>query len=272
MKKNRFFGPHDYEQGQGSRMNRIRYLLIVFLFFSSSATAIIIRHDRNDQSCLDLAVKLGVAHSVIRYNKTDLAGTLIAPQWVLSAAHVAETLTSDHELLFGGRKLGIDKVIIHPRWLENGRPEDIALIRLKEPLADARPMRIYSGRDEEGMLIYVAGSGDYGTGLTGPAGNDGRLRAGSNRVDEASEDYLAWGFDDPRADPEEPTDMEAISGPGDSSGPAFIERNGEYFIVGISSAQSTKVTGGKEGLYGVAEYYTRVSSYADWIEKEIERQ
>lgn len=253
-------------------MKKIYYLLIIMLLFSSSAAAIIIRHDKDDQAYLDLAMELGVADSVLRYNKTDIAGTLITPQWVLSAAHVAETLKPDHELLFGDRKLGIDKVVIHPDWLENGRPEDIALIRLKTPVADAIPMRIYSGRDEQGMLIYVAGNGAYGTGLTGPAGNDGRFRAGNNRVDQVSEDYLAWGFDDPRNDPEEPTGMEAISGPGDSSGPAFIERNGEYFVVGISSGQSTKATDGKEGLYGVAEYYTRVSSYVDWIEKEIEGQ
>lgn len=251
-------------------MKRIAFFLWVgLLVVANSANAIIIRHDRDDQAYLDLAKELGIAKRIVRYNQTDVAGTLVAPQWILSAAHVAETLKPDHKLLYGDRQLAIEKVIIHPGWLENGRPEDIALIKLQEPVLNVTPMRVYTGRDEMEMIVFVAGNGDFGTGLTGPSGNPGAFRAGTNRVDLVTEDYLAWGFDDPGKDPDEPTEMEAISGPGDSGGPAFIERNGEYFIVGISSGQSTKATGGKEGLYGVAEYYTRVSSHADWIASEM---
>ena len=42
-------------------------------------------------------------------------------------------------------------------------------------------------------------------------------------------------------------------------------------LVGVSSGQSTRATGGREGRYGVTEYYVRVSSYLDWIEQTIEK-
>ena len=108
-----------------------------------------------------------------------------------------------------------------------------------------------------------------GTGLTGPEGNDGRFRAATNRVDEATDAYLVWEFEDPRKRPEKTTRLEGISGPGDSSGPAFIQVDGEYLIAGISSGQSTSATGGREGLYGVTEYYTRVSAYLEWIDTAL---
>ena len=34
----------------------------------------------------------------------------------------------------------------------------------------------------------------------------------------------------------------------------------------MSSGQDTRATEGREGLYGVTEFYTRVSSYLDWID------
>ena len=63
--------------------------------------------------------------------------------------------------------------------------------------------------------------------------------------------------------------MEGISGPGDSGGPAFIFVAGKGYLAGISSGQSTRATKGKEGVYGVREYYVRVSSYVNWISTTI---
>jgi secreted trypsin-like serine protease len=85
----------------------------------------------------------------------------------------------------------------------------------------------------------------------------------------ATTDYLVWGFENPGSEPDAVTRLEGISGPGDSGGPALINVAGEYLIVGISSGQSTGATNGLEGRYGVTEYYTRVSTYADWIADTI---
>lgn len=148
-------------------------ILCTFDFYSIDNDVIIIRHDVKEEAFIKFAEELPVTEAIVKYNSTDLAGTLISDQWVLSAAHVAETIKDGHKLI-----------------------------------------------------------------------------------------------DSPESD--KVTKLEGISGPGDSSGPAFIQMGETYALAGISSAQSTRATGGVEGLYGVTEYYTRVSSYVDWIEGTID--
>ena len=66
-------------------------------------------------------------------------------------------------------------------------------------------------------------------------------------------------------------DLEGVSGPGDSGGPAFIEKDGILYVAGVISTQTFKGIGEREGLYGILDYYTRVSSYLDWIELLIQK-
>ena len=245
----------------------IVYLILVIV--SVKFGVIITRHDKADEEYIELAKRLPVTSAVIKYNSTDVAGTLITQQWILSAAHVAEYIKEDQKLVWGEDSLIVEKVVLHPGWLENGRPEDIALVKLKTPVADSTPVKIYRDRDEKGREVFIVGNGDYGTGISGPAGNDGKFRAGTNIIDRVTDDYLIWEFEDPREKPDKVTLLEGISGPGDSSGPAFIKNDSTYYLAGISSGQSTDATGGKEGLYGVTEYYTRVSTYVNWIEQTI---
>lgn len=61
--------------------------------------------------------------------------------------------------------------------------------------------------------------------------------------------------------------LEGISGPGDSGGPAFLEIDGVIFLAGVSSWQDNRAQGGRQGVYGVLEYYARVSSYVGWIDE-----
>jgi len=237
----------------------------------TSYNRIIIRHDVAEEEYIVFAKELPVTSAIVKYNSTDLAGTLISPQWVLSAAHVAETIKDDHKLIIAGDSVGIEKIIIHSGWEENGRP-DIALLKLVKKVEGVDPVKLYKKDDEIGKEVIIAGIGDFGTGLTGPDRRDGKMRAATNLVNGSTADsqYLYWEFDSPESD--RVTKLEGISGPGDSSGPAFLKINNMYYIVGISSAQSTQATTGQEGLYHVTEYYTRVSSFAEWIEKTISEQ
>ena len=248
-------------------MLRASFLIAFALLIQRS---IVTRHDVPDQKFVEFADSLAVTAAVIKYNATDLAGTLIAPNWVLSAAHVAETLEpGDRLLTVQGDSVVVKSVAIHPGWLENGRPEDIALIELADTVSGLPVVAVYAGSDEVGRIVVIIGNGDHGTGLTGPNAHDGRMRAATNRVDSATDDYLVWGFEKPGSEPGAVTRLEGISGPGDSGGPALLYVAGEYRIVGISSGQSTSATNGLEGRYGVTEYYTRVSTYADWIAQTI---
>jgi secreted trypsin-like serine protease len=61
------------------------------------------------------------------------------------------------------------------------------------------------------------------------------------------------------------TQYEGVGGPGDSGGPALLQDGGKTWLVGISSASMN----GRPGQYGVTDVYTRVSSYAQWIDRVI---
>ncbi|MGH1365233.1 MAG: S1 family peptidase [Calditrichia bacterium] len=232
------------------------------------AKPIIARHDASDAKLLQLAKNLPESNALFMINKTDLAGTLIAPEWILSAAHVATNLNIGDSLINRGSKFKIAQIVIHPEWQEN-ESRDIALIKLAEAVKNCLPVSIYEERDELAKEVFLVGNGDIGTGKSGPVKNDGKIRAATNTVDEVSENWLKWSFNNPETDSSQVSRYEGISGPGDSSGPAFILIGDQAFIAGISSAQSTRATGGKEGVYGVREYYTRVSSYFDWINMAI---
>lgn len=249
-----------------------RFKLFISTFFVSTMVySIIIRHDKPDKDFLEFAREIKSTTAILYLNKTDVAGTLIYPTWVLTAAHVAADITTSDSLILGNNKFKVRNIFLHSGWQDDG-PQDIALIQLEKAVKDINPVKIYKKKNELGKSIIVAGIGDYGTGQTGPLINDGRLRAATNKIDEVSENWLKWKFDNPETGSLNLTEYEGISGPGDSGGPAFIIENDTTYVAGISSGQSTRSTGGKEGIYGVVEYYTRVSSYQTWITEIVKRR
>jgi hypothetical protein len=183
---------------------------------------------------------------------------------VATAAHVALDVPPRHEVRIGGRKYRVTGKFLHPDYVRSRH--DIALLRLNRPVTNAQPVALYRERDEVGRIVTLVGGGESGTGLTGPRLNDGIVRAALNRVDEVNKAWIIFRFDPP----ETALDMEGISGPGDSGGPAFIRKDGVLFLAGISAIQSFPRPGDREGRYGVLEYYSRVSSYAGWIDGILE--
>ena len=185
------------------------------------------------------------------------AGTLVAPEWVLTAAHVVQLIELPHEVLVEGQRVAIREVVAYPGGAV-GR-DDIALVRLARAVTGVTPVRLDEGAAKEGMDILVAGHGFAGDGLRGPADRDRRFRAAMNRIDRVLPKWLVFRFDAPPGGRE----LEGISGPGDSGGPALIDVGGKPVIAGVSSGQNDYGKG--EGRYGADEYYVRVSAYAEWI-------
>jgi secreted trypsin-like serine protease len=247
-------------------------LISTALAFPNPGAAIVMRHDRDEESYLALGAKYPATVTVHRAadgpNGPGDQGTLIDSRWVLTAAHVATEIGPRGLVKIRGEIHHIERVVRHPDWHSNADVKaDIALFRLAEPVTGVVPARLYTGSDEQGMAVTFVGRGGTGTGLTGPVREDGRTRAATNRVERAEGAVLRFRFDEP-GDPDI-TDLEGISGPGDSGGPAYIERGGTLYVIGVSSAQNARPAGGARGHYKVLEFYVRVSHYADWIRDTI---
>jgi hypothetical protein len=244
----------------------VQVLIIVtciFLITASLANAIIIRHDKKDALYIALGKKYKL---LIQMDRIEGQGTLIAPNWVLTAAHVAEQMRKGRAVSFGGRKYTIIKRFLHPKW--RGTRHDIALLKLGSSISQIKHVRLYRKKDEEGKVITFLGNGTFGTGTTGPKQKDGKIRGARNRIEKVNSAWLMFLFDKP----ETALDLEGATGKGDSGGPALIEENGILYIAGVSSTQSFNKDGLREGIYGVKEYFTRVSSYVDWIDSVIEKK
>lgn len=240
-------------------------VVLVMFLVCTDARAIIRRHDREDARYLELAA----THTAV----TRLGGgtaTLVAPRWLMTAGHVAANLSPFHKAVrFNGRAYAIEGVVVHPKSRVRPRPKsvDLALIKLAEPVQGVAPVSIHDEDVEKGQVVLFVGPGMYGDGLSGPQGDDGKMRAASNTVADVLENYITFKFDAPP----DGTELEGISGPGDSGGPALVEARGRTYIIGVSSANDDAGAAGP-CRYRSTEYYARVSTTLEWIRTTMESE
>ncbi len=239
---------------------RLTFDLLLALGVLSSPGSVVIRDDRADADALRLAQPFDAAGRVL----ADGGCTLIAPTWVVTAAHVAAGIRPGSLIQVGPRTYSVKRTVIHPEGTapEGMPPEvDMALVELAEPVQDIAPAVLYRGSDELGKTLFIVGYGDYGTPSAGLRHTDGRRRAVTNIVDDAGPRRIFMRFDAPPGG----TQYEGVGGPGDSGGPALLQEGGKIWLVGVSSASMN----GRPGQYGVTDVYTRVSSYVQWIDQII---
>lgn len=235
---------------------------------------LVVRHDQPDSAFLALAESRPWPVGQIRARDATgvvvAEGTLIGSRLVITAAHVVDENVSSVVFRFGSREIRVEAVRFHPEW--NGSFEDlndIALVRLSQPVVGVEPAALCPGI-RVGDDIVLVGRGMSGTGLTGPLVDDGRLRAATNRITEVGDLHLAFVFDAPGSPAV--TELEGVSGPGDSGGPAFVLGDDGFCLAGVSSAQDSEPTGGRDGRYGVVEYYTSIPAFVDWIREHMREQ
>ena len=262
-----------------------------------AARAGMIRDDRDPQAYVNLATDPAYASAgqfqVSAYGtQFGGSGTLVAEGWVLTAAHLFDA-ASGASFTVGGRTYAASKWVVHPKWNGNYRKgNDLALVKLTEPVTEVRPARVYAGAREFGATATFVGYGQTGTGAGAPAGFDGLERAGQNVIDgmpgprektyqtrlTRKSRVFVVDFDDPRDPGRSATgsahalDLEYLISLGDSGGGAFADLgdgNGPVLVGVHSFGEFTD--GADDSSYGDVTGHVRVSRSADWIRSVLRR-
>ena len=262
--------------------------LLAGLAVSPAASAIVIRHDVEDAKYRIPASEFPALVDM----PGEGHGVLIAPQWVVTAAHAITWQSEIKQVTLNGVPRDVERLVIHPGYKKPPQElldqalatwdwtlfrvllassDDIALVKLAQPVADVSPVAINRSNGEFGRVVKIIGKCATGNGVTGyefSSSHRTELRRAYNKVTSTHGRWVCYVFDEPSA----ALPLEGGAGSGDSGGPVLMQAGEDWVVAGLTSWVDPQSAIRTPGRYGQISCNVRLSHYKDWIESVIAAQ
>jgi hypothetical protein len=262
------------------RFGSLPGILAALAFQTVTALGIIIRDDQPDSAYLALAAQSEYAAVGTFLNDWGYTGSgvLIAPDWVLTAAHNLALATAG-TFTINDVSYTSTALLRHPSYVYGNSfaGYDVGLVHLSSEVSSLTPVMPYTGSDERGQIATFVGCGFTGTGLTGWQNTTSGKRAFQNVVDGDFGNpavLLASDFDNPHSATDSdfgnavPLPLEGSVAPGDSGGGVFITIGSQTYLAGVISFVASR-DGNANGDYGDVSGFGRVSAFMPWVTSVI---
>lgn len=225
----------------------------------------------------------GVGSLSVAGNK--FTGTLIAPGYVLTAAHVAagaDPASISFQVNAGpSYAISASQIFVNPGYTANtsgnvaGDPTnhaDLAIIKLSSAVSDVPFYSLYSGNLQSKDLTFVSYAGSITTKTTGENRADVLFADAAGTKQTYLFDYDGPDLSTNRIGANIASNgtlgagREASLVSGDSGSSAFVKVNGQWQLAGINTFEAIFSAGpATSGQYGTGGGGVVLSAYASWI-------